>query len=339
MNIRKKHIVDTALENLRQTADVTGYWEETAKFTACTESNCDGVITFRFNDLSLAFNAEIMQEPRYHQLEILWKKSVALKPLIIIARHIFPEIKKGLRAQGVAYLEMNGNIFLRQQGACLWIDTQKPLKHEKEAMVGRAFTKTGLKVVFNFIIDKGAIGRTHREIALTAGVGLGNINYIINGLKEKGFVVAAGRNKPPLLRKKELLPVWAERYAEKLKPGLLIGTFRFPNHEDFHNWKNLVLKNRETVWGGEAAAALVTNDINHAILTIYTEESKRDIMLNYRLIPDPQGNVAVYEKFWKAAIHEHQTAPPELIYADLINSTDSRNIEAATRILNEIIEF
>ncbi len=39
--------------------------------------------------------------------------------------------------------------------------------------------------------------------------------------------------------KEELLNAWMIKYAEKLKPELEIGIFRFLKEEDFVNWKRL----------------------------------------------------------------------------------------------------
>lgn len=49
------------------------------------------------------------------------------------------------------------------------------------------------------------------------------------------------------------------------------------------------------------------------------------------LRPDDEGEVFVYKKFW-SSVEQSQVTPALLIYADLMGSGNSRNIEAAQRI-------
>jgi hypothetical protein len=60
-------------------------------------------------------------------------------------------------------------------------------------------------------------------------------------------------------------------------------------------------------------------------------------MKNYHLVPDPKGNIKVYQKFWNEN-EASNTAPPLLAYTDLINTGDPRNIETAEKILQNVIQ-
>jgi hypothetical protein len=323
-------IVNIALENLYNITKIRGLWID-------IEKEIDGKITFIQNNIDYVFFAEIKKELRQHQLNRIEQKAQYYRPLIIIAERIFPKIKEELRDKNIAYLEANGNIFINEQNIYLWIDTQKPIHTEKEK-TNRAFTKTGLKVLFQFLLDEKLINQTYRDIAYQTGVGFANINYIINGLKEKGFILEIDNKLMKLVNKNDLLKLWIDRFDEKLKPHLHIGNFRFLDKNDFHNWKNIQFKNQDTEWGGEPAAALLTKYLNPEILTLYTLETKTDIMKNYKLVPDDAGNVKVFQKFWKFTGFDIHTAPPLLVYADLINTRDNRNIETANMIFNDYLK-
>ena len=65
--------------------------------------------------------------------------------------------------------------------------------------------------------------------------------------------------------------------------------------------------------------------------TIYTKETKAELIKNYRLIPDPNGNIKVYKKFWDKGDNGN-SVPPILAYVDLMNTGDQRNIETALKI-------
>ncbi len=55
---------------------------------------------------------------------------------------------------------------------------------------------------------------------------------------------------------------------------------------------------KETQWGGESAAALLTKQLSPEIHTLYTSETNDNLIKNYRLVPDTNGNIMVYERFW-----------------------------------------
>jgi hypothetical protein len=60
-------------------------------------------------------------------------------------------------------------------------------------------------------------------------------------------------------------------------------------------------------------------------------------MKDYKLIPNPTGEIKVYNPFWNLNPLE-LTAPRLLIYADLILEGGKRNDETAQLIFNEYIE-
>ncbi|MFX8984348.1 hypothetical protein ABTN17_20385, partial [Acinetobacter baumannii] len=88
-----------------------------------------------------------------------------------------------------------------------WLEGQKNTTETKEK-TGRAFTKTGLKLVFHFLLNEAFINLTYREMAHRTGIGFGNINIIINDLKEQGFLLQVNKQEYKLNNKKELLQRW-----------------------------------------------------------------------------------------------------------------------------------
>jgi hypothetical protein len=160
----------------------------------------------------------------------------------------------------------------------------------------------------------------------------------MNGLKELNFLIEVRKNEYRLNNEKELLGKWMAAYEERLKPALLMGTFRFLTENDFLNWKNLEIDTARTKWGGEPAGDIYTNYLRPQILTLYTDESRNELVKNYRLIPDEKGNVYVYKKFWHVDDGNTNVVPPLLAYTDLINTNDRRCTETAQRIYDEFLQ-
>jgi hypothetical protein len=127
-------------------------------------------------------------------------------------------------------------------------------------------------------------------------------------------------------------------YEERLKPALKTGTFRFLKEEDFTNWKKLPTRKGKTFLGGEPAGDLFTNFLRPVELTLYTTETRNELIKNYRLVPDEKGNVKVYKKFWQQDEVKDNVVPPLLIYADLVNTNDRRCMETAPKIYDEFLQ-
>ncbi len=324
-------IIHIALENLQKHAGITGKWDEHGP------TELDGQVEMMVENHPIKFNTEIKQELRIHQLPKIIDQAKRFGPLMVVANRIFPKIKEELRHHGIAYLETNGNIWIKQNGILLWLDVQKPLRDIKEKS-NRAFTKTGLKVVFHLMLHEKDVNLPYRDIANITEVGLGNINYVITGLKEMGFLLKLNKDEYKLVNKMALLDKWITAYGERLKPALQTGTFRFLKEEDFANWKTLPLRNGKTWWGGEPAGDLFTNYLRPGELTLYTVETRNELIKNYRLIPDDSGKVKVYKKFWHYEEVHDNVVPPLLVYADLMNTGDRRCTETAQKIYDEFLQ-
>jgi len=157
-------------------------------------------------------------------------------------------------------------------------------------------------------------------------------------LKSQGFLVQETRNKYRLVNKKELLDKWMTAYQDKLKPALEMGTFRFLNEKDYTRWQQLPLKAGKTWWGGEPAGGILTNYLKPAEFTLYTQEKRNELIRNYLLVPDINGNITVYQKFWQQDDDNSNVVSPLLAYVDLMSKTDRRSIETAQKVYDEFLQ-
>jgi len=297
----------------------------------------DGVLEVGYKNNTERFYVAIKKELREFQLNQIFNLAEENPPFLVIAENLFPKIKDELIEQGIAYIEMNGNINIETENILLRVEgkQKKLLQPEK---FGRAFTKTGLKTIFLYLTNANEINDTYREIARNAGIAIGNVKLIHEGLIENGYALKLNDKELKLTKKKELLEKWITAYIEKLKPTLYLGNFRFNNPDDFFKWKDLNLEKTQTQWGGEGAGNIYTDYLHPEILTIYTNKNKTDIIKEYRLLPDPNGNVIVYEKFWKDHQENINIVPPVIAYADLIATGNRRCIETAQIIYEQHIE-
>lgn len=316
-------IVDTALINLLQVAGIQGYRRKSTKHDLCLE--------FYINGTKFQFVGEVKQEVRAYQIDQLPGQSKAKMPQIIVANRIFPGVKSILQEKRIPYLEANGNFFLSQDNFYILIDTARPFIDVKRKGRNRAFTKTGLKVVYFLLQNKDALNWTQREIADEVGVSLGTIPQVINGLKDSGYIIPLDRRNYIWKNRMDLLRKWIDSYAIELRPKLVRHQYKISG-----DWRDIRFSNNLTVWGGEPGADLLTNHLRPEKYTIYTKENLSDLIRKYKLIPDPFGEAEVLEMFWSG--QEGKIASPMLVYTDLILEGGKRNIETAERIFNDYVK-
>jgi len=326
----KEQIIQEAMDNFRIADNIE--WK-------IGEGNLDGKLYIKIDGQAYDFNIEIKNELRSHALEQIYYLNQIHEPFMLVAYKIYPALKKQLQEHNIPYLEANGNFYLKTADKWLWIEANKPLKTE-QTKGNRAFTKTGLKVVFEFMHNPELLNETYRLISEKTGTSAGNVTHIINSLKSDNFLLTIDKQTVKIRDFQALLIKWAEAYEHTLKPSLKVGSFRFVKEDDFYKWQEIVLETDKTLWGGEPAGDLLTNHLRPEILTLYTKEQRNDLMKKYRLIPDASGNVQIYKEFWNIA-HSNTSlsvVSPLLVYADLMNHKNKRNRETAQMIYEKYIK-
>lgn len=294
-------------------------------------------INLYINGNSIKFQAQVRREVRANQLPGILRLPDP-SGLIVVAERIYPDAKQALVTNKIAYIESNGNVFLPIPETFLWVDTNKPRAKTKTAK-GRAFTKTGLKVLFHFLLNERFLDMSYRQIAAETHTSPANITNIVNSLKELNYLQYNSAGSLRLRNKTALVEKWIDLFEHRLKPAIEIGTFRFANESDYQNWRRTPLETKKTLWSGEPGGHLLTGMLKPARLTLYTLENRADLIQNYRLERDPDGYIKVYRKFWSYdSANRPSVAPALLVYADLLGSGEVKNIEAADRIFDDVIK-
>ena len=268
---------------------------------------------------------------------------------MLVADYVNPKMADRLRELEIPYIDTVGNVFIDEKPLYIFIKTTKTqANHEgnlkeqtKTKAPGRAFNPAGLKVVYEFIKDEKILNAPYREIAVKADVALGTIGCVINDLKQGGYLVEIGQKNRRLKRKRRLLDKWVDGYLEKLRPKLVVGTFRAENPQW---WKNVEKKitTYGAKWGGEVATYAMTGYITPQDVTVYIETGDgATLFKDHRFRKDPNGDIHVYRAFWKQeeAVNELHAnlVNPIIAYADLVGTGDVRNLEAAEDLLGEEI--
>ena len=298
----------------------------------------DGIIDINGHVFTVEAKNELRKENKgflYARLDEL--KAKTKRPTLIIAKYITSDVALELRENGINYLDVAGNCFIKYGELLLHIVGQKVHKKEKTNQA-KAFQEAGIKIIFNLLSNPDNLQLSYRELAELADVSIGSVSNVMTELEEQNFILKT-KLKRVLKNKPALLERWVVAYQDVLRPRLAKKRMRFIRPDLSKTWKEITFDNQSeiTLWGGEPAAAILTNQLIPEVFTIYSTQSWQYIGDEMAFVPDPNGKIEILQIFWKQSPDNKQTTPPLLIYADLIGSGFSRNIETAQIILeNEL---
>jgi len=273
-------------------------------------------------------------------------------PLLYLTEQISAQKAERMRDSNTPFIDIKGNTFINLPGFYLFVmgrrvDMPSPLWPESRAS-GKLFKKSGVKLIHLLLTDplldqdlgSDLLSGNVRKLASKAGLSIGSVSELFSEMKERGFLLTDGKGRR-LINRKILFDQWLHGYMDyrfKLQRLCFEASSipwwrdRNPNEEGF-------------LWGGEPAAALLTDDyLKPAVLTIYTNQPLYDLVVDANLHQVPSGgNVEFITPLTGGhQHHDSRCVHPLLVYADLICSSDDRNTETATRIydqyLRDIIE-
>lgn len=262
---------------------------------------------------------------------LLQIKNLPLKGMIV-TDYMNPQMAERFRERDIPFIDAAGNAYINEHRLYIYITGRKlAAQATTRRLPTRAFQPTGLKLVFAFLCHPELVNAPYREIAQAAQVALGTVGWVITDLKNMGHLIEMGKRGRRLANKEKLLARWVEAYPEQLRPKLIIGRYQAAEHDW---WQRAPLHALNAYWGGEVAAAKLTQYLKPEFVTIYTTKAPEQLLLQNKLQKTPDGDVEILKAFWgdEQKWPEGDIAPPLVVYADLLATADPRNIETARMI-------
>lgn len=252
-------------------------------------------------------------------------------PPLLVAPHINAETAKRCRALRLPFIDTAGNAYIEAPGLFVFVTGQPRPQRMTATPAFRALTPAGLRIVFALLNHPDLAAAPYREIAKRAQVALGTVGDVLADLEERGHLAPDKPGPRRLLAPERLQEEWITHYPIKLRPKLNACRYTAPGPDW---WLNLDIRPYRAYWGGEVAAAKLTGYLKPERIILYIEGKPDKLILAQRLRPDINGEIEILETFWQPdeVLPPDNTAPPLLIYADLMASTDPRNIETAQLI-------
>jgi hypothetical protein len=305
----------------------------------------DAVVELEERDRRFTFLVEIKNVDRAAALGAV-KEQIAPDDGkgLLVAPYLTPELANHCRKIKLPFIDTAGNAYLLAPGLFIFVKGERRPEQLTMMGTGGGGTATALRMVFALLCHPDLLNAPYREIVNAAGIALGAVGWVFRDLEGRGHIAGGKRKRNRrLLDPKRLFEEWVTNYPIKLRPKLNPRRFRAPNTEW---WKGAQLP-KGAYWGGEVAADRLTNYLKPATFTVYMGTDPEQVRENiaaligpHRLRADPTGDVEILDKFWNfdGDATQPDLVPPILIYADLVATQDTRNLEVARLIRERFFE-
>ena len=333
MNINSTYILEQSLNNFKLNSEGMDLRIDLQKVK---DETYDGVIYIQ----GVAFSYLIEQDVTSTNYGRIKRRLEQIEaggnmPILLIGGYISSSLYSDLKQGRINFMDSVGNCFIshiNKGGMILHISHSGIKSSYKTSVAYPLFREAGLKVIFYLLQSLERFSEPFRTIRDGSGVSIGTVKNVMDELASRGYILIT-QEKRVLVKGKQLLDDWAENYALVLKPKLLLQRFSFRSVEKREEWQSIRLPSNMW-WGGECSAAKRQGYLIPENFMIYGETLPAQLMSTGAVLMG-DGEIALYKKFWV-----EEGVPAVLVYADLMTSGRSRNIEAANKLLdNELPDF
>ena len=332
MSAQGQHMLQAALAILRDRLKLE-VEVESEQLLASRNRTIDALISIKVGHNRIPVAVEIRKTLQVASL----KKAthVSAWPTIFVSFEIHPKIRQQLESQKIGYIDLAGKVFLPFEIYDDFSSDDQSQFRKPVSAKAIGLNSEGILKVILVLLSRGPFKKIkQQEIADLSGVSIGTVNRALMYLREHKYLYKKDKTLK-FDHGAELLEKWALAFGEFLQPHLALGTFRSLQSIDSHVLMEPRDVDSRIYVSGEMAAERLTNRYRGKNVCLYLEEKALvNAIKFYQLIKDPMGSIKIYNVFWSSGIDTGNStlAPVPIVYADLINSRDSRNREIAEEI-------
>lgn len=323
---------EIANKAVRRLEDATGF-RTTLHFYENDEKQ-DAVLGIINDDYQIEFNVEVKLFVNRARLGMIINQLRGMRGTpLLITEYVNPALMKTMEENEINFIDAAGNALIKVPPLFIKLKGNKLDNENKTGIPKKTFNTAALQVIFTLLCNPAMANKTIRVIGENAGTATGTVYNTIQELIEQRYLLGRNFQRYKLINKQDLLERWVTLYPEKLKPKYLVG--RYEVNERIYE---IDIQNFDALWGGEEAAARITNYLKPFVYTIYMGEKQGEFILRNRLKKNPNGNLILMKKFWNFQNDDYPgLTHPILVYADLLATGDPRNIETAKIIYEKDI--
>ena len=331
----ERRILDEALEALE--AQTRGEVKVLRRPRGLFDPRFDAQVELELHGQKILLLAEIKnvdRRPALAQIKEQLEKAIADQfpdylPLLV-APYMTDAMAEECRRIDLPFADTAGNLFVRTGNTLLYIVGRPRPDYMGRAQKG--LTPAGMKIIFALLCKPELAGMAYRRIGAVAQVALGAVGPVLQNLEMRGFLGRGGKGAAALERTEDLLREWVVEYPAILRPKLNGRRYA----ADRIRFLDLDLKPLGAYWGGEVAAERLTRYLKAEHLLVYARGGIKDLLIQGRMRLAADGDTEILDAFWNPELDrtEKPLVPPLLVYADLMMTGDTRNLETA-KILYE----
>lgn len=264
---------------------------------------------------------------------------------LIMAEYINSSIASELIKKRINFIDCQGNIFINIPNK-IYIEVKgKKQEKQKEKQSTILFNPKGMQLLSILLNDESLLNNSLRNLQKMSGISLERTSKVIKELKENGYIWETKKNYFKFRNKKVIFERWIENYGERLRPKLLIGTYRISSKTSFQKIAQILKnKNLSFAYGGETGAEILSNYFQAGCIDLFIpEEQSVNVIEHLKLAPAKEYNVRLFNLYSEEIIFPDKsinipTVIPILVYAELLYQENDRATEAADIIFNKYIK-
>lgn len=270
------------------------------------------------------------------------------KPFLLMSEYVNTCIANDLKKNHINFIDSQGNTFIHVRGK-IYIEIQgKKPRLQRGKQPTALFQPKGLQLLFILLTEKNALNETIRVLHPKAGISFERAVSAMKELKEKRYIQKVGKKQYKFVNKNILLEQWLANYGDRLRPKLVLGTFRIPPSyfEDVHEklYSTFGQQSESYTIGGSLGADLLTGYYRGYTIEIFIKPELVDhVQKTLKLIPAGDSNVTLLNLFSPQIIYKKKDVPfslvhPLLIYAELLYQGGGREIDTAKLIFDNYLK-
>lgn len=332
------HFATDALEALRNSSGAVGRLKKKAH-----------ALSIQIGKKSLDYVYDVkLRADRTHILNELKTRSLTGGGAnLVIFDQLTETMASHCRALDLQFIDLAGNAYITDHdGALIYVAGRKRQYHHALHRTDASITPSALRMIFAFLSKPSMLNAPYRDIARAVKVSTGSIGKVFATLETRGLIGKTASGNYILISPEQLLSEWATGYASRLRPKLKKYRFNAPNPATIPElYAPEMRASAVSAWGGEVAADILTGHLSPATYTIYLDmeadpKALSELVRQCQLRADPNGPIEVIQSFWDMDefFENFPSVPKHLVYADLLNSQDPRNLGVAKTLYNEIIQ-
>lgn len=303
----------------------------------------DGEMILHVAGIQLRYRCQVKRHiDRNSLIDDMTARSNADDNALLVSTVLSAAMAARCRELDLQFIDTAGNAYLTDRKGILINVVGRKLEKGSVVDSDKTITPAALRLMFAFLAQPSMLNAPYREISSSVQVATGAIGKALEAMETRGFIGKAPSGARIINAPERMLSEWATGYISRIKPKLKKFRFAAPDTTNLqHDWTPAM---RQSAWSGEIAAEQVTQHLNPATATIYMDiEQTRDLpemVKRHKLRGDPNGKIEVVQAFWNMDFFSENfpTVPLHLIYADLLETNDPRNLLIAKQIHKKVID-